>query len=188
MRRSAPARVRARIEARLKELGMSGVELAKAVRPDANYSAQGSWISGILSGDQNLRLDYLDAIADALNLSPSELIRYDDATLRELTPSEMRLLTHYRNWPRAVQDHWLEMLDYFASTVPDQATAELLEKLRATPRGLRRPVLSWLARLLEEGIPPEAATGGVELSSGEVSTAPDTTHRGLTGRKGRGSR
>jgi hypothetical protein len=87
------------------------------------------------------------------------------------------LLSHYRNWPRDMQDRWLALLDHFAASTPDKETATLLGQLRATPKSLRRPLLNWLSRLLEEGIPPEALTGGVVLGIGDVSTSPSTTHR-----------
>lgn len=176
-RKQARDRVRARIRARLDELGMTARELARAVRPDAvSDSDRDSWISGVLNGSQGLTWKHFDAVADKLGMSPSELVRYDEAELRELAPHEMRLLRHYREWPKDIQERWLAMLDHFAATVPDKDTARLLDRLRSLPRSLRSPVMNWLFRLLEEGIPPEATTGGVELGPGDVSPEPDTTH------------
>ena len=149
---------------------MTARELGRAVGHDD------AWISGILKGSQGLHWKDFDAVADKLGLSPSELIRYDDAEMRELSPSEMRLLRHYQDWPTIIRDKWLDLLDHFHATMPDKDTAAMLERLRATPRSLRRPILAWIFRLLEEGIPPEVATGGVELGSNEVSTEPGTTH------------
>jgi transcriptional regulator with XRE-family HTH domain len=178
MRKDAQTRIRLRIRARLEELGMTARELARAVRHDVSDREVDAWISGILKGRQGLHWKHFDAVADKLGLSPSELVRYEDAELRELTPSEMRLLLHYRDWPEGIRDRWLDMLDHFSATVPDRDTAILLDRLRRTPRGLRKPVTGWLLHLLEEGIPPAAVTGGVEGVRAEGTAEPDTTRRG----------
>jgi transcriptional regulator with XRE-family HTH domain len=167
MKKSALVRVRTRIRARLEELGMTGRELADAC------GHKDAWISGILSGYQSLAWEDVDAVAEKLGLSPSELIRHDDAVVRELTPREMRLLRHYQHWPNDMQDRWLSMLDFFAASVPDQETAVLLDRVRVLPRSIRRPVLAWLFRLLEEGIPPEALAGVGVPETTEAPTAPD---------------
>ena len=167
MRKDVKTRMRRRIEARLDELEMTGRELARAVGHDD------AWISGLLKGSQGLQWKDFDAVADKLNLSPSELVRYDDTGLREVTPSEMRLLRHYQAWPQGMRDRWLGILDHFAQSVPDAETAVLLERLRAMPRSLRRPVLGWLFRLLEEGTLPAAAVGDAEPGSIVVPTETD---------------
>lgn len=178
MRKDAQLRIRTRIRTRLDELGMTARELARAVRQDAiNEREADAWISGILHGRQGLSWKYFDAVADKLGWSPSELVRHDDAELRELTPSEMRLLKHHREWPRAIQDAWLDMLDHFAAAAPDRETAALLDKIRRTPKSVRRPTLAWLVRLLEEGIPPEFGSVGAEPGEAEVASASGATHR-----------
>jgi transcriptional regulator with XRE-family HTH domain len=195
MRKDAQTRIRLRIRARLDELGMTGRELARQVRRDATTDKEfDSWISGILNGTSGLHWKHFDAVADALNISPSELVRYDDATIRELTPAEMRLIRHVNEWPREIFDRWLAILDHFAATMPDKETAALLDRIRSTPRSVRRPVLSWLARLLEEGIPPEAVFGGLVLGADEAAAVqaptppyatPETPHATRRRRDGR---
>src|SRR3990167_410312 len=179
MRRSLRDRVRRRIRDRLDELHMTARELATVVgHGDA-------WISGILSGTQGLPWENFDAIADKLNLAPSELVRYDDAEVRELTPSEQRLLRHYRDWPDVIKDRWLDVLEFFSMASPDADAALLLMRLRQTPQSLRTPVLQWLLRLLDEGIPPEQLLDAGVLATGAGS--PDTAskhHVHLTGRRG----
>lgn len=175
VRKDAVTRIRLRIRSRLDELGMTARELARAVRNDATDDREkDAWISGILAGRQGLHVKYLDAVADKLALSPSELVRYDESNLRELTPREMRLLKHYQDWPNEMQDRWLAMLDYFAASIPDKDTATILDRLRSLPPSWRRPVLGWLYRLLEEGIPPEAlvpaAPGGRVEGPAEPAT------------------
>jgi transcriptional regulator with XRE-family HTH domain len=177
MKKTAAARVRSRIRARLEELGMTARELADAAKH------KDAWISGILSGYQSLGLEDFDAVADKLGLSPSELVRHDDAVVRELTPREMRLLKHYQDWPPTMQDRWLEMLDHFAATVPDRETATLLERLRRLPKGLRRAVLAWLYRSLEEGIPPDVLDGGAPELPDAAPIEPSTPRQSRRTRK-----
>lgn len=180
MRKDAMTRIRLRIRARLDELGMTARELARAVRNDAiDDKERDGWISGILSGRQGLHVKYFDAVADKLGLSPSDLVRYDDSELRELTPREMRLLRHYQEWPNDMQDRWLAMLDFFTSEIPDKDTAALLDKIRQFPRGYRATFLGWLFQLLEEGVPPEALTYGVRSEAGAAPAAPARLRRGL---------
>ena len=179
MKKSALTRIRTRIRARLEELGMTGRELAEAT------GHKDAWISGILAGYQSLSWDDFDAVAAKLGLSPSELVRHDDAEVRELTPREMRLLRHYQAWPPEMQDRWIAMLDFFAASVPDKETAVLLDRVRVLPRSVRRPVLAWLFRLLEEGIPPEAITGGVVGEGDALLAEPASTHPARRGQKKR---
>jgi transcriptional regulator with XRE-family HTH domain len=188
MRKDVQARIRSRIRARLEELDMTARELARAVgHGDA-------WISGILKGSQGIDWKDFDAIAEKLNLPPSELVRMDESELRELSPTEMRLHRYYQLWPAAVQQKWADILDHFHVSAPDRETATLLDRLRTTPRGMRRPLLGWLTRLLEEGIPLEVVTGGVELDADASAAEPSTTHqtqtadqnrRGTRGERGR---
>lgn len=182
-RRTFKDRVRGTIRERLDALGMTARELARAVRTDATTDREvDAWISGILKGSQGLSWKYFDAVADTLGLAPSDLVRYDDAEVREVTPREMRLLRHYREWPVEMQERWLAMLDHFAATVPDKDTARLLDYIRATPRGLRRPTLHWLMRLLEGGIQPEQLVDADAPGSSEASDEPGTMRPAQKGR------
>lgn len=174
--------MRERIKARLDEMGMTARELGRDVGHDD------AWISGILRGSQGLHWKDLDAVAEKLGITPSDLVRHDDSTVRELTPSEMRLLNHYREWPQTIRDRWLAMLDHFASQIPDRETAALLDRIRAHPKSLRRPVLSWLSGLLESGTPPGTIPAGGEPEIESESDAPATTHPAPKVRKIRGSR
>jgi transcriptional regulator with XRE-family HTH domain len=180
-RQDVQVRIRQRVRARLDELGMTARELARAVGHDD------AWISGVLAGAHGLHWKDFDKVAEKLNLSPSELVRHDDAEVRELTPSEMRLLRHYQSWPRAMQQRWLDLLEHFSATTPDTETAAFLERLRSMPKSIRRPVLDWMSRLLEEGTLPTGLVGGAAPdpsagSSGPTASRPShgkgTTHGG----------
>jgi transcriptional regulator with XRE-family HTH domain len=171
MRRDVQARIRKRIRDRLDDLRMTGRELAKACgHGDA-------WISNILSGRDGLHWKDFDAVAAKLKLSPAELVRHDEDELRELTPTEMRLLRHFQNWPDPIKDRWLEVLDFFSSAAPDKETALFLTLLRDTPRSLRGPTMRWLEGLLQEGIPPAYIAGVVGLGTAGATTPAKRTKR-----------
>jgi transcriptional regulator with XRE-family HTH domain len=178
--RDVQARIRKRIQDQLQDLRMTQRELAKSVGHDD------AWISGILAGRHGLHWKDFDAVAEKLRLSPSELVRADDAELRELTPTELRLLKHFQAWPDHIQARWLEVLDFFSATSPDRDTAVLLTHLRDTPRSLRGPVMRWLERLLEVGIPPELVVDGAVPATGGGSTETTPKHRARQAGKTRG--
>jgi transcriptional regulator with XRE-family HTH domain len=169
MRRDVQARMRQRIRERLDELRMTQRELAKAV------GHNDAWISGVLDGYQGLNWKDFDAVAEALSLSPADLVRRDDDTVREISPREMRLLRYYQDWPDPIKDYWLEVMAFFAASVPDSESALLLTHLRRTPRSLRTPVMRWLGRLLEEGDPPGVLADVVAQYSGGGSGGTSTT-------------
>jgi transcriptional regulator with XRE-family HTH domain len=186
-RQDVQARIRKRVRARLDDLGMTARELARAVGHDD------AWISGVLAGAHGLHWKDFDKVADKLGLSPSELVRYDDSEIRELTPSEMRLLRHYQAWPKAMQQKWLDLLEHFSATTPDTETAVFLERLRMMPKSIRRPVLDWFARLLEEGTLPVALVGdgapGTSVKSSGLTAIHPSHHKETTrGDRGRGDR
>ena len=170
MTRDVQARIRKRIRDRLDDLGMTARELAIAC------GNSDGWISGLLDGRQGLHWKDFDRVAEKLGLSPSELVRYDDSELRELTPSEMRVLRHFQEWPESIRHRWLDVLDYFSSTAPDRETAGLLVHLRDTPKSLRAATLDWLSRLAREGIPPAQLTGGDAHATDAKSAATPRKH------------
>jgi transcriptional regulator with XRE-family HTH domain len=171
-RQDVQVRIRKRIRSRLDELGMTARELARAVGHDD------AWISGILAGAHGLHWKDFDGVAHKLGLSPSELVRHDDSEIRELTPSEMRLLRHYQTWPRDMQERWLALLDFFSAQIPDRGTAEVLDLVRSLPPSFRNPVLGWFSRCLRTGSIPleEIVAGG---ANGLIASrgAPDKERR-----------
>lgn len=144
-RRVIQERIRRRILARLEELGMTQRELSIKVTGEP----KDSWISGILSGAQGLSWKDFDAVCDALTISPSEMVRHDDDVVRELTPSEMRMMRHFQTWPSEIQTYALAFLDHLSGSVPDRATATLLARLRQIPRSLRAPTIDFLIGQIE---------------------------------------
>lgn len=181
-RQDVQVRIRKRIRARLDELGMTARELARAC------GNTDGWISGVLAGAHGLHWKDFDKVADTLGLSPSELVRHDDDELRELTPTQMRLLRHYQAWPVSMQQRWLDLLDHFSATSLDPETGAFLERIRAIPKSLRRPVLDWLGRLLEEGTQPEPPPGVGDLAAIAKWLGPDSTLRTPSERTRRGAR
>ena len=171
MQRDVQARMRLRIRERLDELRMTQRELAKAV------GHNDAWISGVLDGYQGLSWKDFDAVATALSISPADLVRRDTDTVREITPREMRMLRYFQDWPEPIKDYWLEVMAFFAASVPDSEAALLLAHLRRTPRSLRTPVMRWLGRLLEEGNPPGVLADVVAQYSDAGSAGTSTTSR-----------
>lgn len=170
-KRDVKERIRLRLMARLDELGMTGREFAVLVRGEESDS----WISGILSGAQALGWKHFDTACRVLNLSPAEMVRHDEDTVRELTPSEMRLLRHYQAWPRQVQALWLTMLDYFAQQMPDAETARVLEAWEALPAGDRRRLRLFLAREQVDRLPQTDAPAPGPQATGDTPDAPGST-------------
>lgn len=154
MAADAKTRVRSRIRARLDELNMTGRELANAVFGEFGKPKSDAWISGVLSGAQALSLDDLDAVADKLNLPPSELVRDDDSELREIRPHEMRLLRHYQSWPAPIQERWLRILDYFSMVTADAEAAKLLDVWKGLSLRERKELRRLLQQLQSGTIPP----------------------------------
>lgn len=176
MKKDVQVRMRERIRARLQETGMTARELARAVGHDD------AWISGILAGAQGLHWKDFDAVANKLGLAPSELVRHDDDEVRELTPTEMRLLKHYQSWPKVIQTRWVELLDFYAERTPDAEFADFIAQLKMVPKSLRRPVLEWLAGLLEAGTPPIGSVDGGGHESTAAPSGTDTKRRNRLGR------
>jgi hypothetical protein len=145
LRRGVKDRIRNRIRARLEELGMSARELAILARPNDHSAQLDSWISGVLSGAQALSWKHFDAVCDALRLSPSELVREDASELRELRPHEMAMLRHYQQWPPAIQDRWLKILEYFSAATSDPEGHRLMHELQAMSPVQRRVLRTYLA-------------------------------------------
>lgn len=169
MTRDVQGRIRKRIRDRLDELGMTARELAKAC------GNSDGWISGLLEGRQGLHWKDFDQVAEKLRLLPSELVRYDDDDLRELTPTEMRLIRHFRECPETIKHRAMEVLDYLFERTPDRETAGLLVHIRDTPASLRLPTIEWLSRLAQGGIPLELLSGGGGRETGAKSAS--TTHK-----------
>ena len=61
------------------------------------------WLQKILSGENAIRLDDLDAIAAALKIPPGELVRDAEHDLMELTPLEVTLIHAFRDLTPQVQ-------------------------------------------------------------------------------------
>jgi transcriptional regulator with XRE-family HTH domain len=173
--------MRKRIRDRMDELHMTGRELAKAC------GHSDAWISGILVGRDGLHWSDFDKVANKLGLSPSELVRHDDSEVRELTPTEMRLLRHYQSWPKDIQERWLALVDFFSAGLPDRETAEVLDRVRSLPASFRRPVLGWFSRCLLTGnIPLEEIAAGGGDGSIAATVASDSKHQNPPAGKRRG--
>jgi hypothetical protein len=116
---SAAARVRRRIADWAEREGHgSKKRLAQAVKGLYGKERSGSWVTDVIDGPdkkgQDLRLQDLDAVADAMGIPPGELVSHAEHAYVEVTPSELRLLKFFRALPDAVRQHFMGYLDYLA--------------------------------------------------------------------------
>lgn len=109
----AATRVRQRIAAWVKEKGHGSQKaLAEAVKGLYGFERSSTWISDVIRGRQDLRLEDLDAVADAMDKTPpGDLVRRSDHYL-EVTRTEARLLKYFRSMPETARAHWMAYLDY----------------------------------------------------------------------------
>lgn len=79
-------------------------------------------LSNALGGrDQHaIRLKHVDVIADYFEVPPSVLVTRPGNAFHELTPDEMRLMAHWRDFPLDIQERVMAMFDYFAGLLPEE--------------------------------------------------------------------
>jgi hypothetical protein len=110
------------------------------------------------SGVPHFKLRQVDQIAEYFGVPPAVLIKEDDSNLVELTPSEMRLIRIWREWPREIQHHVLEMLAFFAALAPAEKQARrYLSKFRRLNRKDQDYVERTLDSLLRHTVEPGTA-------------------------------
>lgn len=128
---NAAERVRQRIQEWITQNGHgSQRKLARSIPGKYGEPRGDSWLSGVLKGRQELALSDLDAVAEALNVPPGDLVRRDKDHYMELIPSEMRFVSHLRTLPDTVRQHLLHVWDYFGGF-----QERLLKEQKATVDG-----------------------------------------------------
>ncbi len=129
----AATRVRQRIDAWTKVQGHgSKKQLADAVTGLYGYERSATWVSDVVHGRQDLRLRDLDAVADAMDVPPGDLVRRSDRQYLEVTNSEARLLRYFRALPETIRAHWLAYLDYLYSFHERALAEQAAERKRRT--------------------------------------------------------
>lgn len=101
---TASARVRGRLRDELTERGMSQRDLAEKLTHETGESWTQSRVGKVLNGDVELKIDDVEVISKALGIFLSEAVR--DRGLEfyaELTPTEMRMFTIYKQRPGLFQ-------------------------------------------------------------------------------------
>ena len=66
------------------------------------------------------RLVYLDALAELLGTTPTDLVKHPDSTVWELTADEVRWLRYFRLWTKDVRAAVLGLLTHFAGLLPEE--------------------------------------------------------------------
>lgn len=79
-------------------------------------------LSNALNGRDShaIRLKHVDVIADYFGVPPAALVTMQGNVLNELTPEEVRLIEHWRDFPVDIQDRIMSMFDYFAGLLPEE--------------------------------------------------------------------
>lgn len=148
------------------------------------------WLVKILSGENALRLDDLDAVAAVLQMPAAELIRDNENALLELRPSEVRAIRALRRLPTSLLNPVLLILDAIAGNLHLSDNAGQSRGQRKHTNAQRshggtqissdaatelRRLRSYLTTL---SVDLGSAIAGT-LPAGTVATArPDTTKRG----------
>lgn len=114
---NAAERVRQRIQEWTTREGHGSKKmLAAAVMSKYGDTKSLSWVTDLLriSGKKksDLRLRDLDDVAEALGIPPGDLVRRPNDHYLEVTPTEMRLLHHFRSLPDAIRQHMIASMDY----------------------------------------------------------------------------
>lgn len=114
MKQNAAERVRARIKEWTDIHGHgSQRRLARAVPGKYGEPRSDQWLSDIINDRQDLALSDLDAVAEAMNLPPGDLVRRNHDHYMELIPSEMRFVMYLRTLPDTIRHNMLHVWEYF---------------------------------------------------------------------------
>jgi transcriptional regulator with XRE-family HTH domain len=117
MSESLSERVRIRVREEMQKRNLSQSDVAGLVE-----GLDQSKVSRLLSGEQRITLDELEYLAFAISVPPSELIRDRGMEwMAEMTPTEMRILEHYRRADEELQRSIRRILQVSASPyIPDR--------------------------------------------------------------------
>lgn len=122
---------------RLYEAYRAAVTAQEGAAPEKEDEGQ-SWVTGILNGESDLRLRYLDAVADLLGEAPGWLVRKPDRNYHELTMAEERLVKYYRALPEITRHNWIAFLDYLFRFQEFALEHQGRERFRRTAKTRRR--------------------------------------------------
>lgn len=105
-------------------------------------------VSSVLSAADvpHFKLRELDVIAEYFGVTPATLIAQDGNELWELTPSEMRVIRLWREWPPEIQEAVLSILSYFAALSPAET---MVRRYLSKFRRLRRRDQEYVERTVD---------------------------------------
>ena len=131
-RTDAAARVRRRLVEWAQREGHGSLsKIAAAIKTKYGQSLTPSALTGIAGGhidDEDftaLKLKYLDAVAELLDMPPGELVARDGDHYLEVTPSERRLVMYFRSMPDVIRGHAVAYLDFLFSAHQERAQDEI---------------------------------------------------------------
>lgn len=139
---NAAARVRKRIAEWVEQQGRgSRKKIAGAVLGLYGKKRSASWVTDITDGPeqggQDLRLQDLDGVAEAMGIPPGDLVRRDGDHYVEVNATELRLLRFTRSLPDTARHHLGAYFDYIFSIqekLLEQQARERDEKTAAARR------------------------------------------------------
>lgn len=122
---SAVTRVRTRVQGFLERenhkpmvIRKTQVWLANQIGVEKN--SLNEWLKDEGSPERGM-LARLDALAEAVDLSPAELVQAYGSRLMELSADERFLVQQWRAWPRNVRASVLRLFRYFGDLLPEEA-------------------------------------------------------------------
>lgn len=90
----------------------SQTRLAAAIPSKFGEPKTVAWLNDIIHNRSDLSLRDLDAVAEAIDVPPGELVRRPDRNYVELTMTELKLVERYRSWPETIRHAVVTWLDY----------------------------------------------------------------------------
>ncbi len=161
-----------RVRLRLQELGRAKKFKQKDVADAMGFKSP-SAVTKVLTGDsRSITLKFVEVCAREAGIPLAELVSDPGSTVRELNPTEAKLLRALRQWPESVTDALSVFVGFFADEPP---AAAQLRNIHEHARSLNlhdRGVLEAFARLLRERIvTPEAQALLLERLTAGVAAA-----------------
>jgi transcriptional regulator with XRE-family HTH domain len=147
----------ARVSARLRELSdRRGFRSALAGRLKLSPAA----ISPYVSGEREVTLDMLEAMAELSQVPVAELVAPPGSLVKQLDAHEATLLRYVRKWPSSVVQALLGFLAYVADEPAVETQARnLCEYWRHLPQGDRDWLYGLVVGLREDRVPQDLREG-----------------------------
>ncbi len=172
-----------RVRLRLQELGRAKRFKQKDVADAMGFKSP-SAVTKVLTGDsRSITLKFVEVCARAAGIPLAELVSDPGSTVRELNPTEAKLLRALRQWPESVTDALTAFVGFFADEPPAALQTRNLHEHWRRLKQLDRDYVELLARVLSQrDVSPEVRalltdrlTAGVAAASKRPGAKRDHT-------------